>query len=123
MNINFIFKAEKEANREACLSKFKLSKNDYNNMDKILNYNITILDNVISVKKDSDIITGTLQSLESVEECFGLDVKKEEVLACYNLDFFAGGRFVFYKDGTSELTCYGSGVPIIYSYLGSIQNN
>jgi len=41
------------------------------------------------------------------------------ISSMFNLDTFAGGHFVIYNDNLAQLTIYGSGIPIIDSFLGN----
>lgn len=50
------------------------------------------------------------------------NTKEKKMIADYSMNFFAGGRFTIYDDGTAYLTKYGSGGPIINSSKGIIQS-
>lgn len=55
-------------------------------------------------------------------QVYGGLFSNKQIIAQYGTDSFAGGRFVIYADHTAELTTYGSGVPIINSLVGTIQD-
>ena len=107
-----------EKNSQFPLS-FKLFEKDYK---KITPYSYLIKINngniVLSTSKDEKIFG----SESTLDRCsFGFDADPKKIVKIYFLKEFGGGRFVIYKNNVAELTIYGSGVPILGSSFGILQ--
>ena len=77
---------------------------------------IFILDNNLKIVVNGNISTGKKNNIIKNE------VKNKELIAVYDLNFFAGGLLTIYADCSAYITQYGSGIPIICSYKGIIQS-
>lgn len=97
-------------------AKFSLDINDYDKVSNTKHYNIQFTDNKILINNN---ITGVIGKIR-YDAIF--ESNQHKPLIYYDLiNNNGGGRFVIYENNLAEFTIYGSGKPIISSYLGRIK--
>ena len=105
--------------------KFTLQQDDYSKVSSGKNFNVVIKGSEVLIFNNDSKMHGKLMTNGKFEKKsdnhpLGLDASDKKLVRWYYLDrTWAGGRFVIYED-MAELTIYGSGVPIISSYLGKL---
>ena len=110
-------------------SRFTLAIKDYFPIKEVLNRTILLKNSDVYIYPgiktgNRDNAThGIMCNVDDQYISFGLPIDPTNIKTCYKLtNTFAGGRFLIHKDNTVEYTIYGSGLPIIKSYLGRLEH-